>query len=92
MKIVIDIKMPTPEQARAVKKPAPSLKDRVEYALDQILADTSKKKQAIEFCREAFVFLDGLERPSEEQRALKEELKPIINEYGMYHKGSSQKE
>lgn len=92
MKITIDIQMPSREQAAAVKKPAPSLAERIEYALDQIRAETKSKKRAVEFLREAFVYLDGLSNPTEKQRALKEEIKPVINEYGMYHKGSSQKE
>ena len=92
MKITIDIKMPSPEQAKAVKPPRPSLEERVDYAVDQIIARTPSRTRAIEFCREAFDYLDSIEHPSEKQQALKEKLKPVINEYGMYHKGSSQKE
>jgi len=91
MKITIDIQMPSREQAQAVKRKVP-LEERVDYAIDQIIASTPSKKKAIEFCREAFDYLDSIEHPNEKQQALKERLKPVINEYGMYHKGSSQKE
>jgi hypothetical protein len=91
--ITIQITMPTPDQSKgSIRKTQVPLGDRIEYAIDQVIAETSSKKRAIEFLREAFVYLDGLGNPSEEERAMKESIKPVINEYGRDHKGSSQKE
>jgi len=93
MRIHITVNVPSAEQTRATKpKPKPCLKDKVEYAIDQIIARTSSKQRAIEFLREAFHHLDGLPQPDEESQALKETVKIALRDYGMYHKGSSQKE
>lgn len=91
MKITIDIQMPTREQAQAVKRKVP-LEERVDYAVHQIIANTPSKNRAIVFLREAFHYLDGLHTPTEKTQALKEEIKSALGDYGIYHKGSSQKE
>lgn len=93
MKIHITVDVPSPEQTRATKpKAKPQLAEKVEYAIDQIIANTTSKKRAIEFLREAFHYLDGLHPPTPESQALKDTVRIALGDHGMYHKGSSQKE
>lgn len=67
----------------------PSLKERVEYAIDCIRCEAPNKARAIEFLRQVNDRLQKHPNPSEELKILMEQIKPVMDEYGTYHLGFS---
>lgn len=81
MNITIKIsgtEVPSKKQTRP--KPVP-LKDKIEHAIDCIACDVNKKK-AIEFLQDVQVYLDGLDKQTEEQQHLLELVQANIAKYG----------
>jgi len=91
MKVSITVDMPMPSKEKtASAKPAPSLKERVEYAICQIECRSPLKNDSIVFLRKVLSMLEKKGRLSEEEAAIKDSIKPAIQDYGSYHSGSDQ--
>ena len=88
VKTMIDIKlqisMPTPEPKGASES---RLLAKVEHAIDCIELGQNKE-QAISFIREVSDRLSALPKMTEKQQYAYELCKPVLANYGAYHKGS----
>ncbi len=82
--IIVKIQMPDPVHSKeqAPKKAAPSLRQRLEYAIECIELGRNPK-EAIAFAQKLNQMLNKKEKLDEEQKYLLELTKPIIFEYGM---------
>lgn len=89
LNITVELPMPSREKAEKAKKP-PTLRERVDYAICQIECRSPLKNEAIVFLRKVFSKLEKKGRLSDEELAVKESIKPAIQDYGSYHSGSDQ--
>ena len=79
--IIIKIQMPT-STSKPKQKPAPSLRQRLEYAIECIELGRNPT-EAVAFCQKLNRMLNKKEKLDEEQKYLLELTKPVIFEYGM---------
>jgi hypothetical protein len=81
--IRIQISMPDQAPAPGSTKSIP-LRQRVKYAVECIECEAPNKHQAVEYLTKLYAKLDKLAHTSEEMLALKEEIEPVVHEYGYY--------
>jgi hypothetical protein len=74
--------LPSAEERQ--KHRPPSLKDRIEYAIDCIECEHNKQ-EAIEFLQAVHNRLLKVQPYRDEHRILVERIKPVLNEYGTFH-------
>ena len=83
MEIRIRVDMPMPAK-EGTEKAAPTLEERIEYAIDCI-ACGHNKQEAIRFLQKVYSKMDAVKKQDRKFQDLKNKVATAIDDYGHYH-------
>lgn len=84
MKVQISIMTSEGPPPKERQKPAPTLQQKVDYAIDCIENDYCKE-DAIAFLRKVYKHLNDKKNTSKEETELMQLIAPALGDYGMYY-------